>query len=413
MEQVAQPTTAAQLAVINYDEMKAIVADIKSRSERGCLALSQLKAVTTDAEDEIANNLLVKARVTLEDPAKGIIILRKSQTSVLDAYKGMMMEPEKKLIAETERIKALRNQWANKKLEIQKQEDARIAREKAVADEISRVKAELRKAPVNGIVTGLHQMSEGIREHVKTMTLENWEAKIVRFNVKPVLREEKYNALFNVPYNKDLVSDAMYAAIVEEVKKEYPLEKLAEQYVTQAEGTIKMWRDDLPKKRDELEHLAQLEATNKIEAEKERERLRDEQDRQAAEAKQRLEDQQKQHAEEVQNAHDEERLQNEFEAQLKTQAGGTQLAKGSRKNRVAVISCQDADIVKTLSKVLYECFSNPKFPGILDKGGKVDENGVPVYAKWLQPLLTFVAKECDKDIEGITWKEVASTVASK
>ena len=60
--------------------------------------------------------------------------------------------------------------------------------------------------------------------------------------------------------------------------------------------------------------------------------------------------------------------------------------------------------------------SHPKFSGHMkrDRKGTLigpDKNGNPTYADWLADLLTFVAKELDTDIQGITWKETVTTIA--
>jgi hypothetical protein len=417
-----QHISALIAPALNASTIESTFQTLKDKQTRACLALSKIQTITSDAEDQAANDLLVKVRVTLEGkPASdnkpaivGMKEMRMEVTKKLDAFKASLMEPETLIITEADRVKKLRNAFATMKNDAQKREQQRIANEKAQSDEIARIKAAMRANAVNGMVDIINELNENIRKHVNGMTLDNWEVQEKKFNIKPILHPDKYASLFNVIYNQQVISNTLFEAVMAEIKDEYSYKKVNGDYIAQAEGIIKMWRDDLPAIKAKLIEIEELKKIAPIEAEKQSEQLKAEQETQAIEAKERITAQQSQLHEIINRQHDEERLNNEIEAQVQQQTAPEQ--KNVRRSRVAVLSCPDAELPEILTAVLRACLSHPKFKGHLkrDRKGNLlapDENGMPVYADWLATLLEFIAKESDKDIPGITWKEVVSSIA--
>lgn len=393
---------------------------LAEKAQKGCLALSKIQVIESDEQDEQANLFLVKTRKTLKgyqdangNEVPGMESMRMGVTKGLDAIKGELMKPEKLLIAEGERVKKLRDSWANLKLQKQQEEQARIQKQKAIDDEIARIKAALKQRVVDGTFLAIQNMNNSIRAYFNEITLDNWDEKVKKFNLKPRLKESVYNDFFAIAYNHEILDVNVFYAIVAEVKKEFPYEQVNTDYVQSAEGTVKMWKEDLPKKREELEKLAALEKENAVQAELLKQELREKQEREQKEAEEKLAKEREQQQKEIQAQLDEEKLQNEFKAQIQSQSGPE--IKNVRKERVAILSCPDTDVVKVISKVLYACFTNPKFEGLYKtKRGKVvglDEAGHPVYSDWLAPLLEFVAKHHAGEIEGITFKEKVSTIS--
>lgn len=417
-----------QLAVIEKEvgNIPAVFKGLLDRSQRACLALSKVQAIEDDETDRIANDLLVKARVTLEGkPEKdgapsvlGLVDTRMQLTKPLDNFKRILMQPEKDIQAQSERLQGLRNGYAKKKLLEQQAREKEIALQKQKDDEVARVRAAMKEGAITALIGLINSVSSSIAEHVATMNLDNWEIKLARFDIKPSLRPEKYAGLFTVQYDANLMTADMYKAIQAQVQAEpeYTIEKLGEEYVSRAEATIKLWKDDLPKKKEELERLRQLEETDRVAAEKERERLASENQKTQQQAQERTQAWGAGMQQAVEKEKDEALLKNEFTAQIATQEGAA-ATPGVRTARVAVINCPDADIVKTISQVLYACYSNPKFKGHMkrDRKGIVlppDEDGNPQYAEWLATLLDFVAKEFPGDkLEGIIFKPKVTTVA--
>lgn len=437
METVNQPLPAAQQQETPEQQLEkikqglALVPDtyrgIQERADRACLALSKIQAINDDATDAIANDLLVKTRVTLEGiaatdtaPARlGVVDTRMGITKLFDSAKAFLMGPEKRMQAEQARLTGLRNGYAQKKLAEKQRLEAENLLKKRKADEEARVRSEMKKAVVNGVIGLINAMNASIQQHVAGMTLENWDSAVKKFSVKPALRQEKYDDLFVVPFDVNLLSQELYAAIVQDTKgePEYSFATIGAQYVKQAEATIKMWSDGLPEKKAQLEQIAETARQSEADAQRLREEMRAQEQEQAKELETRSQRWGGGMTATIDREHDEAKLKNEFNNQISNQAIAEPT--GARVGRVAVITCADADIVKTLAQVLYACYSNPKFKGHLkrDRKGAVlppDENGVPQYADWVQPLLTFVADNFPGEaLEGIKFVPKVSTVAKK
>jgi hypothetical protein len=414
---------AEQLQLIKaIDDIPLRFRQIANRANRGIIALSKIQKITNDEEDRIANDLLVKARSTIDggkdsagNPLQGIKAARMEMTKPLDQLKAILMEPETKLIAEGVRIKGLRDQYVNEKLAKEKAEQARIQREKDISNEIARVKAAMKENIATGSVQRINALNASIRNHVAGMTLENWDQKEKQIKVLPQLTASVYQSFFDsVSYDTKLIDATTRAAIKTEVQKELPFEKVNADYVAEAEGVLKMWIDDLPKKKEALVAIAEMEKTNAIAAASMKRLEIEREEKEQKELQQRLQQQQDEKAAEIKREQDEERLRNEFQAQVSAQASAP--ITGIRRDRVAVVNATPDKVLKVFQDVLAACFSNPKFKGHIDrdKSGamKIDpKTGVPVYAKWAQPLLDFISKEFDGNIDGIEFKEVAGTIA--
>jgi hypothetical protein len=164
-----------------------------------------------------------------------------------------------------------------------------------------------------------------------------------------------------------------------------------------------------------LEALKALEATNAIAANVERRRQAEAAQKLIDDQNKQLQESQDQKQEQITEESQNEQLNNEFTSQVNLQSVGSGRASGTRVKRAAIITGAPGDIVKIFSKVLFECYKNPKFEGHIkrDKKGIAapEENGVPVYNKWAETLLDFLANNTDATVEGITFKEIAGTVA--
>jgi hypothetical protein len=421
MEQ--QKEVALELPALNSDQISKQFAGIADRSRRGVLALSKVQTITNDDEDRIANDLMVKVNATIDggkdangNAIPGIKSIRMETTRQLDGIKAMLMEPEKLLLAEAARVNELRNSYARaKEKRIREQQEA-IEAEKKKNDEIARIKAAIRSNIVEGVVAAINLVNASIRTYFDAITLESYEAAVAKFNMKPKLKEEVYLSFFTSVRPLAIISNEMFSAIVAEMKLENPYEKINASYVEGAESTLKMWIDDLPKKKADLERMKELQATNAIEAQKEQERQEKEREAKKKEQEAKLQLEADQRKAEIERQENEEKLQADFNAQVGLQSGET--LTGVRKQRVAIIDCKPEDIVITLGKILLACYGNPKFPGHLkrDKKGVIlgnDENDVPQYADWAQDLLNFVAKEHDGQIPGVSFKEVVAVVNKK
>jgi hypothetical protein len=422
-----QANPALELVKNTTSRLQEVVPILQDKKTKACLALSKVVQVTSDEEDVIANNLLVKARATLEGgttaegaKTKGIVEMRMELTRPLDALKNTLIESEKAITEEMTRIKKLRDGYAQKKIDDAAAAAANAAKVLAQNNELSRVKGAFKQAIVDGQYKALQLMENNIRAHFNTMNLENWEGAAKRFTFKPMLKKELYDSFFAITYDPNLVAPEMFTKLVEQAKIDNPYEKVNEEYVKIAQPALDGWvNDTLPKRKKELEDLAELAkkdaaaaAARAIEIEAEQKQANEQKDAE-------LQTQQKEATAEIIDTVQTEQLTNNFQAQVSIQSAGAAAPKGARIKKVAVFKGADDGTVNfgaAIYKVMMACMSHPKFEGIYKrkKGLRVpDENGVPVYADWLQPLLDFFANNCDITVDGIELKDAISTSARK
>ena len=415
-------TNDQQLPVLDLtvaEKAKQMFPVISDKANRGVLALSKITKIETDEEDAIANNLLVKVRVTIEgskDPEgnkiPGIEAMRKEVTGKLDELKSLLILPENRLKAEAERVKGLRNKYANEK-EARRQEEAKkVAEEQARKDAMVKVKAEIKDKLTDLIVEKTKALGQTISAHVSAMNLDNWDEMEKKFNLSPKLAVDSWAKCFDQPRNP-LISEAVFAALIEEAKAEEPYEKHNSLYIQYAQPVVDQWKQDLPERKAKLIEIKELEERDAMKAAIKKRQMAEEAEKKQKEEAERLQKQEEERKEEQEREKNEQLLKNEFESHVITQQAAPQ--KNIRKKRVAIIKCEDSRIVQVWAKILFACYSNPKFKGHLKRTKEglpiFDENQVPEYEAWAQKLLDFVAAETSTDIEGVEFKEIISTVS--
>lgn len=380
--------------------IKEVLPFIIEKRDKAVAGLSLVKQVTNDAEDAIANNMLIKGKVTFDQVAEK----RKSGTEKLDYFKADVMTFEKDIAAELDRIRGLRNAYANKKASEENAALTKIAAEKVKADALIKLKADLKEAVVNGCVAALETMNKNVSAFVGTITLQNWDEYTKKFTFTPKLKEDAYNLFFSVDFNTTLISAEEYQAVVADVKKEMPYENVNADYIKTAIPVMKIWTDSLPALKAKLAGADQGTPVADT-AQQIQKAISNDQQAKVAEIK-----------EEASHS----QLSNDFKAQVASQAIPASIPKNSTKVRKAVITAADQDIVKVMSRVLLKCYSHPKFKGHIERSKTghplpPDENGIPVYRAWMQELLDFFANETDGStgIGGIEIKEIISTKVSK
>lgn len=411
--------SALEKAVVNWPQMK-------EKSVACQAALSLIKPITSDEEDAKLEKLLVKSKKTFDL----ISDMRKETTSVLDSIKTDMMQPEKAIsILKTDPNSPYhlgvkyRNDWANAKLKKQREEAAEATRKENETLEISRLKAEFELIFHNNIVDYVSTMETNIANYFNGLQLEKvdakdeskvitWEDQIKKFSMKPALKLETFESWFNVPFDNTKLSQEKYDDFVDQVKDLYTYEVINEVYVGQAQPKIDEWKAKLPERKQELETLRDLEASNKKEADKLK-KAQEKADKKKLEAIQKSSEENKQiKAVEVKSAQNNEALAAKFETLNVTQ---TQEDIKAKVKRVAIIDCDPTKIVEVIAQALFHCYMNAEFEGHLKKDKQTnqplpaDENGVPQYNAWVKPILTFLAEKTVAEVPGIKFIEVATT----
>lgn len=414
---VEKLSTAVAIAKIKFPV-------IQKRCEAAVLALSKFQEIKDDATDALAEKVLVKAREIYEESKAA----RMEFTGPMDDFKEIAMAPEKQINTDAKapnsqynRVRDLRNAFAQWKLENAAAEQKKIDDKRKHDEELNRIKIEFdRKA--YGVVTDIVLNIDNIMEaFFKATTYETFEkrAEILK-SQQPKLKQEDYDKIFTIPFNNQLITIDEFAAAQVEARSLFPYEKVNQDYVDRAKPKLQQWVEKLPAKQKALQELKDL--ADKQASEKELvEAKRKQEEKEAADALL-LKQQSQAAAEEAIAAKNETLVTQEqemntqvmFAAQIATQS--LSAPEGKVKKEATIIS-QEEDLVVTISELFYKVFIHPKYSGIVkrDKGGalKYDDSGRPVYEDWLEKLLDFYANNCEPTIKGISLKDKISTVQKK
>lgn len=378
-------------------------------------ALSKITAIASDETDAIANELLVKVRKTF-DKIQG---QRMEATKPLDTIKELLMVPEKSIstdkgaASEYNRVKALRDAWANKKYEEAQAEKKRIATEQAQSTEIIRIRSEFERSVTQGQANTLQAAATFYEKSFITVTLETFPSLEAVFERIPALKPEIWASWFTVGYNSTLVTPEVYNGLLLEAKQRFNYESQNAEFIAKCNMLISEWKTKLPGHKAELEHLVKLLADNdaaaaaatKAKMEQEAQAIAQEQTSLIADTAEAA-------IADVNAKEQDDNMEAAFNAQVSAQE--IEEVSGARADKFAVLVCEEESVVVTISELFYQVFIHPKYKGIfkLDKSKqrKHDENGNPIYQDWLEDMLKFYANNCNKTIEGIEVKEKLSTI---
>lgn len=366
-------------------------ADIERRSNNAVKALQTVTEITTDEDDKKAEQLLVKVRKTFQY-IEGV---RKGITAPLDEIKQLLMEPEKRITNasgsgnEYERVKKLRDAYANKKYQEEQKRQATIEAQRRVETEKARLRGLFKANYTEGIAKANMDLNSKLSEVFKNTTLDTIDRLKARMAKGIKLSEQTYIDFFDATKVTSFLPFTDIKAIADAVKADLPFELANEEYLKVAQPTFESWQDRLP----ELEKaLTEGEEQAKAMAEK------TQREEQARAEKAIIEAQ-----EAAKNAANAEVLQAEFKSQIELQTGAIE-TRGKIKKR-AILEVDTQDFVAVTSELFFNVFIHPKFPGIIKKDKKgvaqFREDGTPIYVDWFESLLDFYANNCEEDIPGI------------
>lgn len=392
--------------------------DWNERASKAIAALSTIQKIESDEEDAAAEAMLARVRATYEL----IFEERKGITAHLDELKKLLMVPEKTIstdpkVTESEynRVRNLRNQWAQDKLDKQRAEEEKIKKETAARNEITRLKTVIETNVHDGIITAIANVDSGIADWMNTITLDVYEEKIKRFNIKPQLKKELFDSWLNVVYDTAALSADDFTRFMDQVKAQMTYEKVNEEYVKGVEPIIEAHKQKLPALKLQLEEIEQAKKENAAKAAEleEAKRKAEEEDKKRREDE--LQKQREEHAAAVEEKAKLEKANTLFDSQVAQQNAAVDLT-GTRIKKIATITGPETDTVIIFSKMLYNLFNSPDFVGAIKidkKTGerKYDDDGRPVYQDWAEQLLDIYANTCDLPIEGLTIKEKVGTTA--
>jgi len=389
---------------------KPIIAEKVSKAIE---ALSRIQKIDDDdeAQDKLANDILAKCNATLPI-VEG---LRKEYTSIVDDWKKFEMQLETNLKKEMDRVRALRNERANRLAEQTRAKNAEIEKKRLKDIEIAKIKADMALSVELGISQRIIKGEEAIADMFNKLTLENFDEAVKKFDFKPALKEDFFRGLLKVTYNKDLVSEQEFEQIDEKAFIHFDFNKCNKAYIDAVLKVIGSWKVKLPARRIELEKIAKASG-------EEAERLRKQaEDRAKSDAKQR-EDAAKANelatAQKAQETKANAALDAEFSAQVATQSIETQHGtRGAISYRLKE-DLKPMQIVEIMGRSMVSVLSDPSFKGIFkrDKAGmpKRDARGQAEYIDAVQCWLDLLVKvKPSPDIEGLIKTEDVITIAKK
>lgn len=381
---------------------------IKEKIQKAIDAGKLITEITTDEQDEYANNWLAKCNKTLP-LAEG---LRKEYTGLLDEWKKSEMADENALKMLMEQVRIKRNDRANKIAQANREKQKAIDDQKKKDLEIARIKSEQVIAVELGTATRISQGEGTLQDWVNSMTLETFDAIKAKLNFQPKLKEEIFRGFLAVEYDNTLVSYDEFKEICEKAFIHFNFPKCEKAYI---DAVIKV-RDriiaSLPARKAELQALAKASGEEKAKLEKEAHEKASKLTQERSEA---LATQQasihKNAAETLSN----DILDSGFKAQLQLQELTAQEGiRGVISYRLS--SEQPMKIVEAISRAMINIFSDPAFKGIYkrDKAGipKRNDKGESEYIDAIQDWLDLLAKvKPAPEFDGVIKTEDVATVA--
>lgn len=418
------PTTAVALVQTVkeiYEKNFPVIAERTSKLKTAC---SALKTIQDDKADAWAEAAIVKGRELLVD----VDTMRKAITKPIDDFKARVLMPENELKTELERIRTLRNQYANDKAAKKRASDEEIEKQKIYKIHEAEIKTEMKAALEYAIAKKLTVLETFISDMFSKMSLDEesptFYKKIVKqLDFKPALKPDFISTTIgSVPYKKEIVSEEQFKGLLDRALayKDWSYQEINAKYLREALGIVEKWRAQLMPKVRELEKIA----AGGEAAEAAKKRLTQEEERRQQAKKKEEEETARRIETEKTNAIQDATLGAEFDSQLAKQA--VEDTTGGRKKKVYRLDpTTEKDFAKfagVIGKIALHIFTEVDSAGKrksvfkLDAQGypKRDEKGDPIYIDgisfWLNELSSL---PYDPKIPGLLVTEEISTIARK
>lgn len=407
-----------ETGLITIESVSQVVAKnkplIKEKIEKAIAALTLIQVIDTDEQDTIANNTLAKCNATLP-VVEG---LRKEYTSIIDDWKKAEMSLEASLKKEMDRVRALRNDRANREAKANQERQAEIDRKRIRDIEVARIKSAQVLAVELGIANRIAAGENKIAEMFNGATLETVDRLGAALDgIKPLLKEDVFRGFVAVDYNQEIVPYDEFKTICEAAAVHFDYAKCNTEYVKAVTAIIVKWKALIPERKAVLETMAKSskEEAERIRIEAER-RAQSEATQRAKAIKEQEEAANKKAQEQSANA----ALDAEFKAQIAAQETAPQEGVRSvvsyRLKDEATLEAKPIKIVEILGRAMVNVLADPGFKGIFkrDKNGIVKRNdkGEGEYIDQVQGWLDLVAKiKPAPEFEGVVKVVDVTTVA--
>jgi hypothetical protein len=395
LQKKANLPSIGKIASVNIPKMLSAVHSAEQ-------ALKQVAEIDTDEKDQEINGLLVKVRNTYDD----IQEKRKQITDPLDDLRKHLMEIENKLSLkpgvenEVNRVKSLRDQYYQKKLEEKKSKEKGIELRK----EIENLKTDIRAEVSTNVETGPNKLmiknSEAMEKWLKSITLDNYDERLKNLtSFKPKLKQDVYEGWFKVGVDISKIPDDELNSLMDELKKQYPYDIINKTYVEKAIKELDEWKDKAENYKGQLKELQQEKNENERKR-KAQEQLKS-QEEEARKKRQELEQDSKSKEQAIADQKESDQMSNMFEEQVKKQ--GIEEVGPSGK----ILRFKDDKLdLKSFMEIIFHCTLHQKFPGIYatdsKKKIKLDKLGNKVYIPPVEWWLKFFANY----VEGVEIKNV-------
>lgn len=399
-----------------FSEAQSKVSVILKNTETATLKLSQVLSVANEEEDEKAKAVLVECRTLMN----GVEADRKSITTHLDSIKTNLMLPEKTIKAEYERVKDLRDKFAQEqaRIEAEKKRIAQIAFERE--NNLAELETTLKTSIYQGLQSSISNGGAFLTNMFNGITTQESANKFIRTATTAYthgMKAETYQAWLSVQLPKHCTAQDLEVKIAElpsEYSLEYSNNQLKEAIRVHAVDLI----DKVPEKLAEVQRLAELEAQDKAKAEAERKRLAEQQAKEA-EAKRmadelKAEQERQAQLEKLKQEEEQKKLEASFNHSMNTQNIPTV---SGRTTKVATINYSDSnEFHDNAIMMISACLTHPDFKAFkLDANGEpeIDKNGRPVYTEGLEYFLKFYALKIGESSEAVEISNIVSSVARK
>lgn len=266
-------------------------------------------------------------------------------------------------------------------------------------------KAELKEAVgrqlVDMIAGQKRTVIQAMAKWEENLTLANLDASYEMLEKKkPVLKEEVWSKCFHTSFiapNSTLLTPKETETYIEELKKEFPLEKYSAEYAEAVAPIINEYRAKKEQVRSKLEEIARADAAQKETLELKR---KEELEKKAQGAIYEVNQKQNETLEQLEHSKEMDKMNAEFTAQIQTQDIED---KPMRKEA----SFENEELfLKPFAEVIGACVLHPKFPGIKKKNGKDNIDAVQWWLDWF-------ADHCEQTVKGIVITKVPKTIIRK
>ena len=362
-------------------------------------AMMKIEKIESEEDDIKVNNLLSRVKQTYDK----VNVQRRQLTDPSDEFRKSIMliegelDPKKGKDNHYNRLKQLREAYAQAKLDKKRSEEESLNKVKLANTALINLEAVIKTQVSSGPVDKLIESEEILTKWYDGITLENFDEKEKMLKMKPKLKKELYDSFFETTLDMTGVEQGKVDEVIAKLKKEFDYESLNTDYSSKGVAALKVWEGKLPELKTRLEAISKAEGED---AEKLKAQLVAKKAIEAEEATKKLTEEKADKAREIANDATDSKVEEEFIEQ-----GSRQMLEGKTGPSKYVARFTEDKWLKPLATVIYHVAIHKDFPGIYkkDRNGKikVDEKGRQVYIDPIDYFMKFYASKCNAKVDGL------------